>query len=219
MSSPITSSDFDIQNFSGDICERLKKLLELNNTLREFFEWFLSADGSEVSSAFKALIQDIATPVGGIIFHPMAAVPAGYLIANGQAVSRTIYANLYAVYGVFFGAGDGSTTFNLPDLQSKFLIGSTGGSGSYPTASTGGAATVVLTQPQLPAQLTNLNQDMHNAQGSQVAMGTFKPLADDYSENGAVLSSQVLPTINNPGGGQGHPNIPPYFAVLVLVKT
>lgn len=219
MASPVTASDFDIQNFSGDVCERLKKLLELNNTLKTFFEWFFSADGSEVSSAFKAMIQDVATPIGAILFQPVSAVPAGYLIANGQAVSRTTYANLFAVYGEFFGAGDGSTTFNLPNLQEKFLIGSTGTSGTYPTATTGGAALVTLTQPQLPAQLTNLNQDMHNAQGTQVAMGSFKPLADDYSENGAVLNSQVLPTINNPGGGQGHNNIPPYFAGLWLVKT
>lgn len=218
MASPVVASSFDVQNFAGDICERIKKLLELNNTLKLFFEWFLDSDGNP-TSAFKALIQDIATPVGGIILHPMSAVPAGYLIANGQAVSRTTYANLYAVYGTFFGTGDGSTTFNLPNLQERFPICSTGTTGNYPTATTGGAATVTLIQNQLPAALSGLTQDQHNAEGTQVAMGAFKPLADDYSENGAVLNSQALPTINNPGGGQGHNNIPPYFAFLFLVKT
>lgn len=214
MASPVKASDFDIQNFSADVCERLKKLLELNNTLKTFFEWFLDADGNP-SAAFLALLSPVATPIGGIVFFPVNSVPSGYLHANGQAVSRTTYANLFAVYGTNHGAGDGSTTFNLPNMQDKFPMGS---SATVLPGATGGAATVTLTQAQLPATLTNLNQDQHNAMGTLVAMGTFKPLADDYSENGNVLNSQVLPQINNPGGGQGHPNIPPYLAGLWLVK-
>lgn len=44
-------------------------------------------------------------------------IPTGYLVCNGQAVSRTTYANLFAVIGTKYGVGDGSTTFNLPDLS------------------------------------------------------------------------------------------------------
>lgn len=214
MASPVTEADFDLTAFSGDICERLKKLLEINNTLKEFFTWFLDADGNP-SAAFLALLSPVATPIGGIVFFPVNSVPSGYLHANGQAVSRTTYANLFAVYGTTFGIGDGSTTFNLPNAIDRFMVGS---GSSYPVSTTGGAATVILTQNQLPAILQNLTQDMHNAEGTLVAMGTFKPLADDYSENGAVLNLQTLPNINNPGGGQGHSNIPPYLAGLWLVK-
>lgn len=215
MSSPVTAASFDLQNFSGDVCERLKKLLELNNTLKEFFTWFLDEDGNP-SDAFLALLSSVATPIGGIVFYPTSSVPSGYLHANGQAVSRTTYANLFAVYGTTFGTGDGSTTFNLPNMQDKFPMGS---SASALPGSTGGAAAVALTQAQLPSVLTNLNQDMHNfSEGGLVAMGTFKPMADDTSEGGAVINSLVLPNLNNPGGGQAHANIPPYFAGLWLVK-
>jgi microcystin-dependent protein len=50
-------------------------------------------------------------------------VPNGYLICDGSAVSRTTYDNLFSVVGITFGPGDGSTTFNLPDLRGQFIRG------------------------------------------------------------------------------------------------
>lgn len=218
MPSPITSADFDVISFSGDICERIRKLLELNSTLKDFFTWFLDENGNP-SSAFKALIQDVAVPSGSMLFMPVNSVPDGYLLANGQAVSRTIYANLFSRYGTKYGVGDGSTTFNLPDARELFLMGSTGETGTYPTESTGGAANVTLTQAQLPATLSALVSDLNNAGGSQLPVGTLRLSGDDHSENGVVLNSQTLPNISNTGGGQAHNNLPPYLAGLWLVKT
>lgn len=64
-------------------------------------------------------------PVGTIIAYAAnGAIPEGYLPCNGAAVSRTTYAALFAVIGTLYGAGDGSTTFNLPDLTDRFLEGS-----------------------------------------------------------------------------------------------
>ena len=60
-------------------------------------------------------------PAGTIINVAMNAAPTGYLKANGAAVSRTGYAALFAAVGTTFGAGDGSTTFNLPDLRGRFI--------------------------------------------------------------------------------------------------
>ena len=62
-----------------------------------------------------------ATPAGAIQFFAMETAPVGWLKANGAAVSRTSYASLYAAIGTRFGAGDGKTTFNLPDLRGEFL--------------------------------------------------------------------------------------------------
>ncbi len=60
------------------------------------------------------------TPIGSItLFTNVSSVPANYLVCNGSAVSRTTYANLFSVIGTTFGAGDGSTTFNLPKLQAS----------------------------------------------------------------------------------------------------
>lgn len=54
---------------------------------------------------------------------PQDKIPAGWLIENGAAVSRTTYATLFAVIGVIYGAGDGATTFNLPDARGEFERG------------------------------------------------------------------------------------------------
>ncbi|GLC97858.1 hypothetical protein Tamer19_72670 [Cupriavidus sp. TA19] len=60
---------------------------------------------------------------GSIVFHAKNAAPSGWLKANGAAVSRATYADLFAEIGTTFGAGDGSTTFNLPELRGEFLRG------------------------------------------------------------------------------------------------
>lgn len=62
-------------------------------------------------------------PAGSIIPFAGSNIPAGYLLCNGAAVSRTTYANLFGVISTLYGAGDGSTTFNLPDLRDRFLEG------------------------------------------------------------------------------------------------
>jgi phage-related tail fiber protein len=60
---------------------------------------------------------------GMVATFAMVTPPAGWLKANGQAVSRTTYAALFTAIGTTFGAGDGSTTFNLPDLRGEFMRG------------------------------------------------------------------------------------------------
>lgn len=63
-------------------------------------------------------------PVGVVQAFAGSTTPAGWLLCDGSAVSRTTYAKLFAVIGTTYGAGDGSTTFNLPDLVDKFVEGS-----------------------------------------------------------------------------------------------
>ena len=62
-------------------------------------------------------------PAGAVIFHAGATAPTGYLKANGAAVSRTTYADLFAAIGTTYGAGDGSTTFVIPDFRGMFPRG------------------------------------------------------------------------------------------------
>lgn len=207
MASPVTASDFQLQNFSSDVCERLRKLLEINDTLAEFFAWFLSADGSAVSSEFKMMIQDIATPTGALLWRPLSSVPDGYLVANGQAVSRTTYANLFAVYGTTFGDGDESTTFNLPNMQAKFALGAGAGS-SYPVGSTGGVEQHTLTLAEMPAHA-------HTYQRYTPAGPANDNPVDGTNNDGGY---EVVST-GSAGSTQAHNNMPPYLAGLWLVKT
>jgi len=91
-------------------------------------------------------------PAGVIQMWPTASAPAGFLLCNGAAVSRTTYAALFAVTGTTFGAGDGSTTFNLPNYAGRMPIGV--GSG-YSLAGTGGSATTTLSVGNLPSHSHN----------------------------------------------------------------
>ena len=73
-----------------------------------------------------------ATPVGTIIAYAANSAPDGYLICNGAAISRTTYANLFAKIGTLYGTGDGSTTFNLPQLaDGRFIRGESNAGNKY----------------------------------------------------------------------------------------
>ncbi|MDE2040723.1 MAG: tail fiber protein [Elusimicrobia bacterium] len=70
-----------------------------------------------------------AAPTGAVVLFAMSSAPSGFLACNGAAVSRSTYAALFAAIGTTFGSGDGSTTFNLPDLRGEFVRGWDNGRG------------------------------------------------------------------------------------------
>lgn len=72
-------------------------------------------------------VSAISVPPGAVMYFAMLPTPNGWLRANGAAVSRTTFANLFAAIGTWYGHGDGSTTFNLPDLRGEFIRGFDGG--------------------------------------------------------------------------------------------
>lgn len=98
----------------------------------------------------------VETPIGTLAPFAGSAAPTNWLLANGAAVSRATYAALFAVCGTTYGAGDGTTTFNLPNLVNRVPVGS---GGTYTRGATGGAATVVLTD-------ANLSSHEHTFSGS-----------------------------------------------------
>lgn len=109
--------------------------------------------------ATKAYV-DQRTPVGGMIDFAGVAAPAGWLLCDGSAVSRTTYAALFAVIGTTWGVGDNSTTFNLPDLRRRVTIGSGGAAISGPgntVGSVGGEETHVLSQAEMPSHSHPIN--------------------------------------------------------------
>ena len=65
----------------------------------------------------------VANSPGTLIYHSANTAPTGYIKANGAAVSRTTYADLFTAIGTTYGAGDGSSTFNVPDLRGEFMRG------------------------------------------------------------------------------------------------
>lgn len=87
-----------------------------------------------LQAAIDALNASIAisTPTGSVTMWTTATAPSGYLLCNGNTVSRTTYAALFAVIGTTYGAGNGTTTFNLPDLRGVFPRGLDAGRGLDP---------------------------------------------------------------------------------------
>lgn len=89
----------------------------------------LSALGTGVQAALAAAVNTAGgfamypagVPSGAVMMFAMSTPPTGWLIANGSAVSRTTYADLFTAIGTLYGVGDGSTTFNLPNLNGQFL--------------------------------------------------------------------------------------------------
>ena len=86
---------------------------------------FLQTDGS--GNLSFSIIEGV--PTGSVFAMAVVSVPTGYLECNGAAVSRTTYSALFAVIGTAYGAGNGSSTFNLPDLRGEFIRGFDNGRG------------------------------------------------------------------------------------------
>ena len=81
------------------------------------------ASVNQLSAAIQLMISNAALPAGLIVCSATNAPPSGYLKANGALVSRTAYAALFAAIGTTHGAGDGISTFKLPDLRGEFIRG------------------------------------------------------------------------------------------------
>ena len=112
---------------------------------------FQTLDGISTGSTIAAQLNTKLDSAGAFVVQtgmiiPFSAasgsVPTGYLLCDGTAVSRSTYSALFALISTTYGAGDGSSTFNVPNVQSRFVIGK---SGSYALGSTGGATSTSFT--------------------------------------------------------------------------
>lgn len=157
-------------------------------------------------------------PVGSVIMHAGSTAPTGWLVCNGSPYSRTGYAALFAVIGTTYGAGDASTTFNVPDYRGRVPVGvgtGTGGGASGTGLPTGGDAltevsrgtwkgeeTHVLTIPEIPAHTHSLD---HGVAGS-----TPNSQGGNAGANDNVTGST--------GGGGAHNNIQPVMGINFIIR-
>jgi microcystin-dependent protein len=157
-------------------------------------------------------------PVGKVVPFAGATAPAGYLFCYGQAISRTDYADLFGVVSTTYGTGDGSSTFNLPDLRGRVVAGQddmggssanrltdqTGGLNGDTLGATGGAETHTLTTAQMPSHT-------HSTTGSSNGGAGFYLL--DGADNGAPQ------TTGSTGGDGAHNNVQPTIILNYVIKT
>jgi len=155
------------------------------------------ADDSVALAKLVTAVQQALIPAGAVQAFAMNSAPSGWLAANGAAVSRSTYASLFSAIGTTYGAGDGSTTFALPDLRGYFVRGS-GTNSDATAAGTFGAK-----------QADAFRSHTHTVFGTQLAQ---------FQSTGAVLSgtsSNANQTTTATGGTETRPaNI----AMLYCIK-
>lgn len=141
-------------------------------------------------------------PAPGVVeMFAGATAPTGYLICDGAAISRTTYAALFAIIGTTYGAGNGSTTFNIPNLKGKVAVGRDASQTEFDVlGESGGAKTHALTVAQLPARTYASADDA--VQGAEGASGHWM---FDSAYNGQGL-------------GQAHNNLQPYLTLNYIIK-
>lgn len=136
-------------------------------------------------------------PIGSITMYAgVGGVPGGWLICEGQAVSRTAFADLFAVIGTTYGAGDGSTTFLLPDLTARFPRGSATSNNVK-----GGAATKTLATGNLPSHQHGLAGHTHDSASHQ---HTIPALTHTLAGNVAIADHAAR--AHDHGGNTGNEN-------------
>ena len=120
----------------------------------------LTSDGTTWASSTPTP----GVPSGAVMSFAMSTAPSGWIECNGSAVSRTTYADLFAAIGTTYGSGDGSTTFNLPDLRGEFVRGWDHGRGIDSGRALGSAqtGTSVLVSGGSPYPV-NVSQNTENA--------------------------------------------------------
>lgn len=166
-------------------------------------EWYQVS--SWVAEAESELMTAMLT--GMILPYAGSTVPDGFLICDGSAVSRDDYARLFDLIGETYGAGDGSTTFNLPDLRGRAAVGRDPSQTEFDVlGETGGEKAHILTVSELP---THSHSEI-TAVAALINGGLEAPAAAAIPGTGSTGSV---------GSDQAHNNLQPYQVINFIIKT
>jgi microcystin-dependent protein len=160
---------------------------------------------------------------GIIVPWTVASVPSGFLECDGSAVSRSTYSDLFAVIGTDYGTGDGSSTFNLPNLEDKCCVGNspskslTSTMGANTVTSTGNvtgeAANHSITTPEMPSHAHS-----YNTGGGGSANGNqFVRTEQDTANTGSGTAHGHNASLSFSGGSDSV--LQPYLTLIYIIKT
>lgn len=178
-----------------------------------------SAPGSDVvgtnSLQFAQVTGELqhANPIGTVVHFAGTTVPPYWRECNGAAVSRTTFAALFSAIGTTYGAGNGSTTFNLPNMARRVIVGR-GGTGTATlgnaVGNVGGEENHTLTVNEMPSHAHNLNVVSVNT--GTVTGGALDP-APSWVDNRIPYGAY------HTGGSQSHNNLPPSLVLMTLINV
>ena len=185
----------------------------------------VSVSGNVVAAEFYGgganLTGIVALPTGAVLPFAGASAPSGHLLCFGQAISRSTYSDLFTAIGTVYGVGDGSTTFNIPDLRGRVVAGQddmggtsanrltdqSGGVDGDVLGDTGGAETHTLTVAQLAAH-THSTYDLW-------AQHAGNPQSPPPYE----VQNTTGGTTGSTGGNSAHNNVQPTIILNYIIKT
>jgi microcystin-dependent protein len=201
----------------------------------------VTADTRSITERVNVLIRDYNTlsgvPAGCILPFAGATAPDGWLLCHGQAVSRALYADLFAAIGTAYGAGDGVTTFNIPDLRGRVAAGrdDMGGADAGRLAGAlanrtvlggaGGAATHALAVGEMPVHGHGVSDPGHaHSYGAGQIPSAFTPRGTNgdgtnFNNNPATNAAVTGISIQNAGGGAAHNNTQPTLVLNYVIAT
>jgi len=158
-----------------------------------------------------------AGPTGTVLPWAGASTnpPAGYLMCDGQAVSRSTYSDLFAVIGTTYGAGNGSSTFNVPNMRGRVPVGADPAQWEFnPLGREDGFKTHTLKVEELPAHQHRVRLNIHHTDGELVSGEAIG--AGLIGQGGRRRYSDITEPA---GSGWAHPNLQPYIVLRYLIKT
>ena len=180
-----------------------------------------ASDANKKTTALA--LRSYMVPPGTVFQYAGSSLPSGWLDCDGSAVSRTTYADLFAAIGTTWGAGNGSTTFNVPDLRGRALIGVGTGSGLTARSLSGSGGTE--THNLSTAELATHN---HGANVGGTA-GAFSVLYNNIGSGGLAYGTAggsgpwqftgVETATSNAGSGSAHNNMQPFANLYHIIKT
>lgn len=167
---------------------------------------------NRIAALETAVAQFRETPIGAVMIWTTATAPEKHLICDGSAVSRTTYASLFAVLGTIYGIGDGSTTFNLPNLKGRVPVGCDSSQTDFDAlGETGGEKTHALTISEMPN---------HNHGISANRNIYYSPTGTSGLANSPVLGAGIDAGAATPqGGNAAHNNLQPYMVVNYIIRA
>ena len=203
------------------ISDNAKVLIEENGEINRFAVTNLGSDADTLGGhpiddfvqveTFENYVESIGTsikPKAGFIY-PLAGsvIPEGFLLCDGAEYGRTEFPELFAAIGTIYGNGNGSTTFNVPNLQTRVPVGAGEG---YGLGAVGGEATHTLTVDEMPSHTHDVKRYTSGGELTGNALDTAVNITGTIDNVYGAMAT---------GGSQPHNNMPPYTVVNYIIAT